>query len=106
MSLSNDEVAVINEAVGISTETTLEDILFFNFDSFGAFGDFMADLGAVVANVVSWFVLEKILVQNFGLFEVFLNKNFRMVIRAFPSFLAVPIHVVPAKLSDDVLIFA
>ncbi len=62
MVASNDKVAIVNETVGISAKTTLEDILFFNFNSFWTFGDFMTDLGAVVANIVSWLMLEKIFV--------------------------------------------
>lgn len=106
MTSSNDEVAVINKTVSISTKTTFKHILFFYFHSLRTFCHFMPDLSTVVANVVSRFMLEKILVQHFWLLEIFLNKNLWMMVRAFPSFLAVPVHIIPAQFSDNVLVFA
>ena len=39
----------------------------------------------------------------FGSVEVRLDENFGMVVRAFASFFAVAVHVVPAEFSDNVL---
>lgn len=104
--VSHNEVTVIDQTVRISTESTFEDVFLLDFESFGAFRYFVSNLCTVVANVVSWFVLEQVLVQNFGLCEILLNEDFRVMVWAFPSLLTVPVHVVPAELSDDVFVLA
>ena len=106
MTRSHNEVTVIDKAVCISAESALENVFFLNFDSFRAFCHLMSNLSAIVTDIVGRFMLEKVFVQNFRLLEIFFHKNFRMMIWALSTFLTVPIHVVPAKLSDDVFIFA
>ena len=45
----------------ISTEATFEDVLRFDFDALGALADLVADLSAIVANVVLRIVLGHLL---------------------------------------------
>jgi hypothetical protein len=99
-------VAVICEGVHVAAEAALEDVFGLDLDPFGAFADLVADLCAVVADVVLGVVLGKLLEEFLRAVEVLLDEDLGVVVCAFGALLAVAVHVVPAKLSDDVLKFA
>lgn len=102
---SDNEVAVVHEVVGVAAESTLENILSFYLYSFGAFGDFVANLSAVITNIIGRLMFKQIFIQQFRLLKILLHKYLRVVVGTFASFLAVTIHIVPAKFSNDVLVF-
>lgn len=54
-------VAVVGEGVHVSAKSALEDVLGLDLHSFRAFADLMTDLCAIVADVVLWVVLGKLL---------------------------------------------
>lgn len=66
----------------------------------------MPNLSTVVANVVLRVALRQLLKQLLGSLEVLLDEYFGVVVCTFSSLFAIAIHVVPAKLANDVFKFA
>ena len=50
-------------------------------------------------------MFKQIFIQQFRLLKILLHKYFWMVVGTFASFFAIPIHVIPTKFSNNVLIF-
>lgn len=63
----------------------------------------MPDLRAIIAYIILWFALRKLLKKFLGALKILRNKDFGMIIRALRSLLAKSIHIVPAELPDDML---
>jgi len=99
-------VAVLGKRVHVATQSALEYILGFHFHSLGAFADLVADLGAIVADVVLGFMLAHLLVELLGAVEILLDEDLRVIVSTLGALFAIPVHVVPAKLADNVLKFA
>jgi hypothetical protein len=89
--------------VHVAAEAALEDVLWFHLHAFGALAHFVADLGAIVADVVLRVRLAHLLEQPLRALEVLLHEDLRVVVRALAPLLAVTVHVVPAQLAHDVL---
>lgn len=66
----------------------------------------MADLRAVVANVVLRFVFAHLFVEFFGPVEIHFHEDFGVVVGALGALFTVPVHIVPAQFTDDVFVFA
>lgn len=96
-------VAVICEGVHVAAEAALENVFGLDLDPFGAFADLVPDLCAVVADVVLGVVLRQLLEELLRAVEVLLDEDLRVVVSALGALLAVAVHVVPAKFTDDVL---
>lgn len=96
-------IAVVGEGVYVSAQSALEDILGLNFDSLGTLADLMANLGAIVADVVLRVVFGELFEELLSALEVLLHEDLGVVVRALSTFLAESVHVVPAELADDVL---
>ncbi len=91
--------------MSISTESTFEYVFFFNFYSFGAFGDFVSDLSTVITNIIGRLMFKQIFIQQFRLLKILLHKYLRMMIGTFPSLFTVTIHIIPTQFTNDMFIF-
>jgi len=91
--------------VNISTQSTFEDIFWFNFHAFGAFANLMANLCAVVAYIVLWVTLGQLFEQFFSSYKIFFHKYLWVIVRAFSAFFAKSVHVVPTEFANNVLEF-
>jgi hypothetical protein len=90
----------------VAAESTFEHVLWLYLNSFRTLADLVPNLGAIVANVILRFVFGKLFEKLLCALEVFLDEDLGMIVRAFSSFFAKSIHVVPAELTDNMFKFA
>ena len=102
--LSSLVVAVIGERVYVAAESALEHVFGFYFHPLRAFAYLVSNLGTVIANVILWICLGKLFKEFFGSLEIFFNKYFWMIVSAFGSLFAIPVHIVPAKFTHNVFV--
>lgn len=89
-----------------STQPTLKAWIWFNFHPFGALVHLMPNNFTTLTNYHIQGCFGQLFKQNMGFLEIFLHKDFGMMISTSSSLLTVAVHVVPTQFPNDVFIFA
>lgn len=98
--------AVVGEHMSRATESALEDLGWLDLHAFGALVDLVPDHLTALAHNNLQRRLRQFLEQNLSVFEILFHKYLGVVVGAPAAFLAVPVHIVPAQFSHDVLVLA